>query len=310
MRPLARRSAPLLFLPLLLLAVTYCSGDDGGPSEPDETGSIRATVTGDGDELAGVLVRLFPNGGASAQTTATTGASGQVTFANLDPGAYDVDVVVPAGFELASGQTARRDVTVAADEQATVAFGLEEIVVPPTEGQIRARVLDGAAAVSGVEVSLFATGGVTALETLTTGADGRVLFTGLGAGGFDVGIELPPDYEVAPGDTTRKAVTVTLGQTTDVLFGVNAPQATVVEIQVGGTSFSPANVTIAPGTTVRWVWNNGSHTVTPTGHSEWTSTALNATTQTFEHTFNVNGTFNYHCIPHQSLGMDGVITVQ
>ena len=159
-------------------------------------------------------------------------------------------------------------------------------------------------------VSLFEVDGVSALDTQQTDANGFALFGSLDPGAYDVEITLLPDHEIAAGDTTRKEVAVTVGQRTEVAFGVDAPQPTTVDILVGGTSFSDDDVTIAPGTTVRWIWMNGSHTVTPTGHSEWTSTMLDSSGDTLVHVFNNTGTFNYHCIPHQSLGMTGVIRVQ
>ena len=291
----------------LIAGLMGCSGDGGGdPTDPDEEGSVRATVTGDGDPLAGVTVRLFNDGGASAVASASTAANGQVTFADLTPGNYDVDVVVLAGFELAPGQTLRRDVVVEADEVATVTFALQEIVVSPTMGQVRARVVEGTTGVEDVEVSIFTSGGVTPIETLTTGADGRVLFDSLAAGGYDVGIELPDEAEVAAGDTTRKAVTVVVGATTDVQFAIDLPDPVIIE--ASGVTFSPSDVTVAPGTRVRWIKGTNPHTVTPNGHAEWTAASLDQPNETFDHTFNTVGNFPYVCEIH--FGMTGIIRVQ
>lgn len=292
--------------------IASCSSDsgDGDPIEPDPKGSIQASVTGDGAALSGVTVRVFATGGSTALVSGSTGANGQTTFAELEPGTYDVEVVVLAGFELASGEMARKPVTVVAEQTATVSFALEEIVVVPTEGQIRARVVDGTTGVAGVEVMLFAAGGATPLATLTTAADGRVLFTALTPEDYEVAITLPEGFVVEAGDTTRKAATVTAGVTTDVEFGVVGPEDTVVEIELSGTSFTPDDVTIEPGTTVRWVNVSGDHTVTPDGHTEWNSTVLDSNGETFEHRFDSVGTFDYFCIPHQSLGMTGVVRVE
>lgn len=313
MKPAYQWLAGALTCAVATMGVASCSGGDDGdddPTDPVLEGAIQASVTADGAPLPGVTVRLFADGGTTALASGNTAGGGQTTFAELDPDAYDVEVVILAGYELAPGQTARKDVTVVADQTASVSFVLREIEVLPTVGQVRARVLDGATGVTGVEVRLFAAGGTTVLETLATGADGRALFESLDPGDYDVEITLPEDFEVAPGDTTRKEVTVTAGATTDVQFGVDGPEPTTIDIFAGGTSFSDEDVTIAPGTTVRWIWSNGDHTVTPTGHSEWTSTALNSSGDMLVHTFNNVGTFNYHCIPHQSLGMTGVVRVQ
>ncbi len=296
-----------------LIGFVSCSeGGNGGPvdPDPDPQGSIRATVNADGDPMGAVTVRVFADGGASALESGATASNGQVTFSDLDEGGYDVDVVLPAGFELVPGQTLRRDVAVVGEQVQQVTFNLREIVIPPTEGQVRVRVVDGGSGVEDVAVMLFTSGGATPLETLSTAADGRVLFDALTPGAYEVEITLPAGAQSAPGDTTWKTASVTAGQITDVQFGIDAPGPSVVEITVGGTSFSDDDVTIAPGTTVRWIWMNGDLKVTQTGHSEWTSTMLDGPGETFEHTFNNVGNFPYHCIPHQSFGMTGVIRVQ
>lgn len=83
-------------------------------------------------------------------------------------------------------------------------------------------------------------------------------------------------------------------------------------------TFSPSEVTIQVGDTV--TWNNASntfHTITPgTGpgddspHDEWERQELASSGETFEHTFNNAGTFEFYCEPHFSAGMVGTITVE
>ena len=113
----------------------------------------------------------------------------------------------------------------------------------------------------------------------------------------------------------RKDASVAAGSTANVEFGLTEEEGEggeVIVINASGTSFSDADVTIAPGTTVRWVRQDPemSHTVTPDGHSEWTSASLSSNGDTFEHTFDEAGEFPYFCIPHQAQGMTGVITVE
>lgn len=82
-------------------------------------------------------------------------------------------------------------------------------------------------------------------------------------------------------------------------------------IGLSGTSFTPSTVTISVGTTVRWTNNDGvDHTVTPDGHNEWQRWETGSSGETFEHTFNTPGTYDYFCEPHQGLGMTGTITVE
>ena len=84
----------------------------------------------------------------------------------------------------------------------------------------------------------------------------------------------------------------------------------VLEIQLTGSlDFEPDTVDIATGTTVRWVNRSGLfHTVTPDGHNEWAHHDM-PDDETFEHTFDTEGTFPYYCTPHRDQGMVGEITV-
>jgi len=208
-------TAVLLLLPVVMVS---CGDDDPGPSDPETTGDLRATVTADGTGLADVTVRLFEAGGTTATATQTTGSNGQTTFSDVEAGAYEVEIELPEGFLLETGEDDRQDASVTAGSTTNVEFALTE-----EEGE----------------------------------------------GGE------------------------------------------VVVINASGTSFSETDVTIAPGTTVRWVSQDDmGHTVTPDGHTEWTSASLNNNGDTFEHTFDDVGEFPYFCTPHQAQGMTGVITVE
>jgi plastocyanin len=88
--------------------------------------------------------------------------------------------------------------------------------------------------------------------------------------------------------------------------------------------FDPAQVTVAKGTAV--TWQNAStmvHSATddpskavnksdaalPSGAQPWDSGLLQPG-QSWSHTFDVAGTYSYFCVPHETLGMVGKITVQ
>lgn len=92
------------------------------------------------------------------------------------------------------------------------------------------------------------------------------------------------------------------------------PPGIVREVRLLDSSlrFDPAELTIAPGTTVRWVHQASSifHTVTPEGHSEWQARGRNSQGIVLEHTFQSAGEFPYFCEPHRSVGMVGAISVQ
>jgi len=92
--------------------------------------------------------------------------------------------------------------------------------------------------------------------------------------------------------------------------------------QGGGLSFAPANLTIAVGDTVRWVWGSGGHSVVSgtngTANGKFCSPSdsgcdnppLSNMGATYEHTFGQAGNFPYYCSVHFSLGMTGTIKVQ
>ena len=87
--------------------------------------------------------------------------------------------------------------------------------------------------------------------------------------------------------------------------------STVRTITASGIVFNPANVTVTVGDTVKWQWLDGTHTTTstsiPMGAGSWNE-PLDASHQMYFYVITVAGTYNYVCIPHQSLGMVGVIT--
>ncbi len=94
-----------------------------------------------------------------------------------------------------------------------------------------------------------------------------------------------------------------------------AARAATVTVMVGpscGFCFSPSEVTINPGDTVRWTWSSSGHSTTSgspgSPNGIWDSGILNQGAM-FTHTFNSVGSFPYYCTPHGSLGMVGTVTV-
>jgi len=90
------------------------------------------------------------------------------------------------------------------------------------------------------------------------------------------------------------------------------PEDGVRVIEMSNRLFSPANVTIEPGTTVRWVGDHEPHTITPNEASTskpgvWEDVEVAPNGQ-YEYTFEVAGqTYDYFCRFHP--GMTGRITV-
>ncbi len=85
-----------------------------------------------------------------------------------------------------------------------------------------------------------------------------------------------------------------------------APEANAEAIAIAGRRFSPATIDVAVGTTVTWTNNDAvPHTVTA-DDAAFASDTLSSGTQ-FSHTFDVAGTFTYHCSIHST--MIGTVTV-
>lgn len=102
----------------------------------------------------------------------------------------------------------------------------------------------------------------------------------------------------------------------DILFAILmlttiSIQASVVVITQQGLTFSPSTTTVVVGDTVRWVWTAGVHTTTsadiPSGAATWDS-PLTAEVPQFEYIVTTEGTYNYVCTPHASVGMTGSFT--
>ena len=84
-----------------------------------------------------------------------------------------------------------------------------------------------------------------------------------------------------------------------------------VTISGGGTTFSPATVTIDPGQPVCWTWSGGSEHTVKGDDGSFTS-GPPSTSGTFQRTFNAPGTYGYHCQVHgtPTSGMRGTVVVR
>jgi plastocyanin len=105
-----------------------------------------------------------------------------------------------------------------------------------------------------------------------------------------------------------------------------APASATAVKMTDANKFEPDAITIPKGGTVTWTNTSTTamvHSVTddpakaavktdaqlPAGAQAWDSGLLQPNA-TFSHTFDVAGTYKYFCIPHESLGMLGTVTVQ
>ena len=85
-------------------------------------------------------------------------------------------------------------------------------------------------------------------------------------------------------------------------------QKAVVEMATGPPHFTPAEITVAPGSTVVWRTVSGSHTTTSEA-GLWDSVERLPVGQSFPYTFQDPGEYGFYCQPHQDQGMVGKVIV-
>ncbi|WP_255150904.1 plastocyanin/azurin family copper-binding protein [Halorarius halobius] len=95
------------------------------------------------------------------------------------------------------------------------------------------------------------------------------------------------------------------------------PDQRVVVGPDGDFVFEPESFTVSTGDTVLWTWASAGHNVSPAdggqpSGADWSGkdgTTYGEET-VYAHTFETAGTYQYHCDPHQGLGMTGSFTVE
>ncbi len=75
------------------------------------------------------------------------------------------------------------------------------------------------------------------------------------------------------------------------------PTGPVVEVDISGFSFGPGELRVRPGTTVRWV-NRDPVAHTATGDGGGFASPFLGPGETWTHTFQEPGRYDYHCAPH------------
>ncbi|WP_380678090.1 halocyanin domain-containing protein [Salinigranum sp. GCM10025319] len=86
-----------------------------------------------------------------------------------------------------------------------------------------------------------------------------------------------------------------------------------VTVAVGagnGLFFDPPAVRVSPGTTVVWEWTGrgGQHNVRER-NGAFESELASTEGHTYERTFEESGVVEYFCVPHEAVGMKGVVDV-
>lgn len=85
-------------------------------------------------------------------------------------------------------------------------------------------------------------------------------------------------------------------------------------VKMVGNSFSPSSITVtlpsSGGVTVTWRNDDAYTTHTATSDNGVFNTGDILPGQTKSFTFTAKGTFPYHCVYHQAMGMTGTVVVQ
>lgn len=93
---------------------------------------------------------------------------------------------------------------------------------------------------------------------------------------------------------------------TPLIVGEEVSKPKEVKISIKNFSFSPKDIFIKVGTTVKWTNEDSvGHTATSQGNFD---SGIISNGQSFSHTFNQSGVFDYICAPHPF--MIGQITVE
>ena len=264
--------------------------------------SITGTVTAGSTGLADVGMTLSGAGIA----TAITDTSGNYAFNALANGSY---AVTPAktGYTFAPASSAQ---TVNGANITGADFTANANAMPTFS--ILGAVTSGGAGLAGATLTLS---GSSSGTTLSDGG-GNYSFSGLVNGSYTV----TPSKSGFAFTPVSSPQTVSSANITGVDFTaasvltvqpVACPGSGTIDIAIQNNFFSPAGVTVAPNSIVRWTNNGASnHTVTsttvPANGSFDSSTMGTGTSVCFQ--FASAGTYAYHCAIHPS--MTGSVTVQ
>lgn len=150
-------------------------------------------------------------------------------------------------------------------------------------------------------------------STQSTNEQGAFTFSNVALGAKSLTLAPPDGFTLGAGEAAEKSATVTAGGTATVNWKVQlvntAPRS--VDVEMGSVTFSPRDVVIPVGSTIRWVnATSVTHTVTPNNPSQagaWQDVTVSGTGTVFSHTFGSPGTYPYVCRLHA--GMTGVVRV-
>lgn len=326
-----RRFTMVALIPGLLLG---CGGGSNSgtntpppPPPPPALALAKGTPSGDGQTgivsqaLSAVLRVRATRGSAAApnEPVTWTTTSGQITGS----GATGADGTATATWVL--GATTGAKTATATSGAVSVQFSATAVAQPGGGFQLNYGTPSGNAQTATVGTQLPVALKVSATNNGAPASGALVIWSTTAANGF---FDPPQSTTAADGTastlwtlgtivgTQNAAATVGSASLPFTATATAGQGGGLVEIHLttsGGARFVPANVQVAVGTTVRWIWDDGPHTVSPSTIGTFTGnpTAENPP-KTYEFTFTQAGTYAFYCDVHgtRTSGMRGTVVVQ
>jgi plastocyanin len=139
--------------------------------------------------------------------------------------------------------------------------------------------------------------------------------SGDGDGDGDDGDDTTDGEDTSDGDDTSDGEDGSDGMD-DGEDGTDGDTTPTETVKVGPNTenvFDPDSLEISTGTEVTFVWESGGHSLIVDSQPDGANWSGVGETQDsgyeHTHTFDVAGTYEYYCEPHQMFGMEGTITV-